>query len=259
MLLSDVQALVRQVSDRTRPVGDAELVAAINFGYRELIRAIRDLQAEQFVQETNGFVMTAGKTRYPLDDLTLFPKPVRRVRRIVGISATGAVATPGFGFGQGGFGQGGFGGGGTAGGTGQETVNLIQFRWVGIEDAAFMQAEVLAPTDAVVYDLIFPGGVPTLAIAPKLTTDQMVQIITVYEPTRLSAPTEAIEPVVADHIEAVVARALEIIFRATNDSDADRWGLDAKEMRSQIIQDVSTRAEQNTTGFGTDLGGMYSD
>jgi hypothetical protein len=69
-------------------------------------------------------------------------------------------------------------------------------------------------------------------------------------------PTSIMEPILADHIDLVLAFAAERLLRSVGDADADRWGADALQLRSELMQDLSKVSEQNSVGVGTDLDGF---
>lgn len=260
MTLDDVDKMVRAILDNSRAATTTERYLAINHGHREIVRTIMDVRADHFIHETGDFVIAGGLMRHVLTGPAFEGKPVQRIRKIVSLGPDAAATIAGtIGAGSGGAGSGPYGGGDLPGNTSSPTVR----RWIprAISSREFAQMELTAPQDApeVFYDLIYPSGLPTLAIAPALISDDTPFISTIYEPPRLTVPTDIIEPIVEKHIELCIAFSMDWLLRAVNDSDADRWGADAMQLRSHLVAHVAPKIEQETQAVGSALWDLGMD
>ena len=240
MTLADLDALLIPVLGNSRAASPSERYLALNQGYREVIRTILDVRADHFLVETGDVTIPTGKLRIALTGAPFAGRPVIRIRKIVslGPDATGRI-------------------------DGTNTASGQIRRWTprAISSREFAEAELANPQDApeVFYDLVQPLGVPTLAVAPALASDDTPLISAIYQPPRLSVVGDVVEPIVEQHIEVVLAYAMEWLLRAVNDADADRWGADAVQHRSHLIQHIAPKIEQQTQAVGSALWDMGSD
>lgn len=253
MTAGDLDALVTSILDNTRPAKPAERYLAMNAGLRAVYYAIKDVQREFFIEEGN-ITIPANQSRIPL---TPFEKPIARIRKLVALGPTAPEPGYGTGYGEGDYGGGGYGGGGVFTGPFMRSSSLLHFRHAGQSSPEFMAAEyrVAGQNSEVLYDLIFHKGIPHLAIAPVLPTAEIVWLSTVYDPPRLTPadPTVEVEPIAERFIEVAVAYAIEWLLRAVNDADADRWGADAIQRRSAMIQTLGVTVEQHSVGVSSGL------
>jgi len=228
MTLGEIDTLVYDIVKRSRATSAGERYAAINHGYRRLARAIRSVKADFFHQLTHGFILRANQVRFALVKPE-FPRPVARITDIIALGATTQTL-------------------GGLGDTASSTSALV-FEYGNRASTTFTEAKLRTPgsSSRILYDVVRYGGTSYLVIAPALSTDETPIIESVYSIPRLIDPEEdSVEAYIADHIEGVVAFALEWLLRAVNDVDADRWGADALQLRAEIIQDLAVKSEQNT-------------
>lgn len=254
MTLNDVDTMVVSILNNSRAATTAERYLAINHAYREIVRTILDVRSDHFLFETGDFTIPGGAMRVPLRGVEFTSRPVQRIRKIVSLGPDAATLGAGtVGYGSGGYGGNLYGGGTLPGNTASAAIR----KWTprAISSREFQQAELLGSQDSpeVLYDLIYPAGQPTLALAPALISDDTPFISTIYEPVRLTVAASVIEPIIEKHIELVVAYAMDWLLRAVNDPDADRWGADAVQLRSHLIQHISPKIEQETQAVGSAL------
>jgi len=82
--VQDLYIALRSISDHSRPAYDPEILGALNFGYKETIRAIASVRSELFASFVNSFVLPANTKEI---DVTMLDPPFMRPTRL--------MATPG--------------------------------------------------------------------------------------------------------------------------------------------------------------------
>jgi hypothetical protein len=207
------------------------------------------------------FELPVNTLRVPLIDTAdvtyNFPKPVARIRKIIALGPDGPYYHVGKGYGLEKYGTEEPYGGVIP----TASDRIVFFRHASVTSREFVYAELRPAGDygQIVYDLVFPYGDPTLAMAPALSAPLRCVITSIYNVPRFGSliPDDpgsvVVEPIIAHYCEFVVDLAVERFLRSVNDSDADRWGADAMQKRSAIMQDLGTRVEQHGEGVGTDL------
>jgi hypothetical protein len=255
--LDDLDQDLVEILSNTRAASTRERYHALNAAYQELCRTLMDVRSEQFLIETGDITVPHGQVRIALTGDGVLGRAIVRVRRITSLSQSFQSA------GSLGAGEGGAGEGGAGGDTTISVGGTVDRVWtpMSIASSEFLRAEQSPPGDVatVLYDLIFPLGVPTLAIAPALATDDQPLLSLIYFPSPLTAATSVIEPVVGRHSSFMLAHAMERLLRAVNDGESDRWGNDAREQKSRIIQNVAPKIEQGTQAVGSALYDMGYD
>lgn len=255
MLVRELDAKLVAILKNTRVASKDERAVALQAGADLVYRTAASVAGGDYFYQESALTILANTSRSPLDDTTVFPKTVTRIRKIVSRGTTAADLRLGSGFGEGGFGEGGFGGGVAAMGTASFNGKYIFVRRDHVHPE-FLRAEMRDPvSEGVVYfDLTVRTGVPTLMLAPALLTDEVVLIATTYRPTKIVAAdlepdaTSTVEPLVERFDDLAVFRAVEVLLRAVNDSDGDKWGADALQQRSAMIQDLG-RLVESENGF----------
>lgn len=231
MNLADLDAIVKDLIDLSRPTSKEARWVAINHGYREASRAISAARPEAFLQEAM-VELPANTLRFALTG-SEFVRPVQRVAKIVGLGPSAANLS---------------------GSTSAAGSRVLKFRYASITSEEFRAGEALGATDVgeVLYDMVLPNGVPTLALAPALSTPVLVLVSTIYRPVRLAADAAVVEAVIEQHQELVIAYAMQWLLRTVNDAEASGWGAQATELRAELTQDVSKVSEEGTEAFGSD-------
>lgn len=261
MIYSDADTQLVAILDRAgRASSSAERRIALNHGYREMVRTITDVRGNFFIFETGDFTVPANQIRVPLTGDVWEGRKVKRIRKIVSLGTDSPGITGGVsGYGAGPYGGGAYGGGTTTNNTASPSPRKWTYREIASGD--FRRAELLPPQDCqeIFFDLIMPLGIPTLALAPALSTDDTPFMSTIYGPDRLVLADDVIEPVIEEHIETLLAYAMEWLLMTTNDADADRWGVTAREGKQRIIQHVSPKVEGETNQLGSALWDMGGD
>ena len=136
---------------------------------------------------------------------------------------------------------------------------LIPSDYYGIVTTVVSQTMGLSPT---VPSPPPPGVVITqmrrkiLKLVPSLNTSATGRFWYQYTRERLVADGDIVEPVVAEHIDCLVAYALSRLKLSVGDADTDRWLQQAEAMRSEMMQDVDLGSWQNTEHLGSDLIGL---
>lgn len=82
LTVAELKALISGVTTHTRAVTDTELLAAANFGYRKVLRAIRAVRPAPFLSYRDGFALAAGVSEYDVGEF--FPDFFRPVRLAFG-------------------------------------------------------------------------------------------------------------------------------------------------------------------------------
>jgi hypothetical protein len=95
-----------------------------------------------------------------------------------------------------------------------------------------------------------------LRLVPALTTGATGRLWYQFTRERLVSDGDLIEPLVAEHIDCLVAYALSRLKLSVGDADTDRWLSQAEAMRSEMMQDVDLGSWQNTEHLGSDLIGL---
>lgn len=255
MLLTELNARLVSLLKNTRVASARERCVALQAGANLVYRAISDIAGGDYFFQESALVIPANTTRIALIDPAVFPKTPKRIRRIISRGQGAADLNLGPGFGEGGFGEGGFGGGVAA--EGSASFNG-RFRFVRRDcvHPEFLSAEVRdAVSDGLVFfDLAFRVGfdqanAPILMLAPAILSEETVLVASIYEPTRFTdvafdpSSTVEVEPIIERFEDIVLFRAMEVLLRAVNDSDAATWGADALQARSAMIQTLGKLVE----------------
>jgi len=77
--VNDLYTALRAVTDHSRPAYDGEIVGALNFGYKETIRAIASVRSEMFASYVNNFTLKANTREV---DVSLLDPPLLRPTRL---------------------------------------------------------------------------------------------------------------------------------------------------------------------------------
>lgn len=265
MLVRELDARLVSILKNTRVAASEERCAALQAGANLVYRAASDGAGGDYFLQESALTIPAHTTRVALTAAAGFAKTVKRIRRIIARGTGAPDLGLGEGFGEGGFGEGGFGGGVAAVGTGAFN-GKFEFRRRDHVHPDFVRAEMRDDVSegVVLFDLVFRAGTgagndPTLMLAPGIVTEEVVLVQSIYEPARFAAAdlqsssTTAVEPIVERFEDIVVFRALEILLRSVNDAEADKWGADALQLRSGMIQTLGKMVESENAGIVTGL------
>jgi hypothetical protein len=95
-----------------------------------------------------------------------------------------------------------------------------------------------------------------LIIAPALQASLTGRLYYLYEPTKFQRDNDVLDPITSKHRDLVVAYAASWLLRSTNDGQAERWFMEAQEMRSELMQDSDPMALEQTEGLSSALAGI---
>jgi hypothetical protein len=98
-----------------------------------------------------------------------------------------------------------------------------------------------------------------LMVAPSPSTAMTGRLYYLYAPAKLVADNDVLDMIASAHRDSIVAYAASWLLRSTNDDQAERWFLEAQEMRSELMQDIDPVGGQNSTGLGSGLHGLVGD
>ena len=224
----------------SRPASPSTRQVAINYGYREMCRAVAQVRPEYFLQEA-VVLLPAQLYRVPLLDLGL--RSIQRVKMIqVFDPGSPQLRTD----------------------TPVANSYAVRFQYASVESDRFQGSQAAASyaTSIVYYDLLRPimqienamVAVPTLALAPALAQDTTVLLESVYYPLDLGPPpNDLVEPVIAQNGEGVLAFAMYWLLQTVNDVEARGWQAEGVAKLTLIRDSVAQVSQQNTEFFDTGL------
>lgn len=238
--LGDIDAIVAEKLLTTRPASQLARTAAINRAHRQGIDAIIEVRPDFFLQD-DVVVLPANQLRVPLTTVAFPAHFTNPVIRIVVIAVLGSNAP-------------------TLDGTiVVSSDRVIEFERKEMAGLEFQAAMVLRPGNAstkIFYDLIFPSGVPTLAFAPALGTTVTALVSTIFDPARLSAPADPIQPILGDRFrELLIAGAMAWLLRDVSDTEAGKYDDEATLLQAKLATAVSTVSDRSQS-MGSDLYGL---
>jgi hypothetical protein len=217
----------------SRPTTTGELGDAANYGVTELVNVVAEARPELFMQEAL-VAIPANVLRVTLSGGS-FPRAVTRIKAITSLGSSVGDLTAGM---------------------PAASASPVQYRYCSIESQEFQLRQREAPNDSaeVLYDLVFNGGVATLALAPARATADTALVQSIYRPARLAGDNEQLDPILERHgYEAILAYGLSWLLRTVNDVESGHWLEIAGRLTAGFVQSVSKVSEQNTEGVDTAL------
>lgn len=95
-----------------------------------------------------------------------------------------------------------------------------------------------------------------LKIAPAIGSGISGRLYYVYQPRKLLQNADAVDVICSEHRDAIVSYAGAWLLRTVNDSESERWFLDAQEMRSELMQDLDSVSGENGEALGSAFAGI---
>ena len=94
-----------------------------------------------------------------------------------------------------------------------------------------------------------------LRIAPPPNIGVSGRLYYQYQPAKLLAFTDLIDPLVSEHRDLITFYAASLLLRSSNDAEAANWFQEAQQLRSELMQHIEPLSAQNTEGLSSDLFG----
>ena len=242
LTVGDLDALLVDEITPTLTTSQASRMAALNYGRQRLVAAVRTVRPERFLRDV-VCTLPANRLEIALNATLAAAFGTSIPHQLLLIMAYDGSAP-------------------TLDGTVVLTGSLgVTFVYASIESQEYRNASRLPASSGytrIFYDFTFPNDVPTLAIAPALSTSLLALVRYYATPARYSLTdlTRQLGSVEEQWDGLLRAWAMERLLRKVNDAEASAWAGIAETMRQEMLVDIAmvTRGGHQTFGDGMRLG-----